>query len=489
MYRSYNQAIGNLKNIKNVKQLKERVAIYLLKNKHKDIIEGLSFLECFEREQSGEHDAGTYECFCGNIITKQSYRDNELMEIEKHAIHIVDVEEGKRNSTRKLFTCIGERVEDSGHFYVLASFVNGEENAKEFITNYTRLNPFVKTRVVVSNMEGDFPCDVINTIITKKVMKANPVSLKTILKKRLFKSDESIVKIIDIFPIECERFIELKQRGMEEDAGLVWNILEKVRDIYEGIDDLVILKKLRKSLAKSNVAEPVAEPLEDEEIEVSHQVSSTPEDVVMVEEGEPERPNKRKRSSVERYMMVPYNNETDRTNEDEDSGSDDSSEGDFKPCGNNIFSEPDEDYDSTKDEDESELDEDIPYEFFSTYDNCPHVTSIISETVLSSHEVFERTKHIYCDRDWLHNKLIKYIEKNLPDEYADYPNHYKMLIAFNIYLHKLTERGKDTRKEKQALKVGGDSKAPFGFMKVTNGDKEAIKPYGIKCDGMIRIKK
>lgn len=375
MYKSYNQAVSYLNNVKDVWELKSKVSLFLLKNKYNDIEDGLTYFEKFNRLQNENNYVynDTYEHFCGNIVTKEAFADNSLSYIEMHAISKVDESEGEKKrlleQTRlqpnksEIFTCIGELTENTDDYYVLTTFIDDRTSAEKFLNEYCSTNPFVKTKLIVSDLNEDVPCYVLSKNLTSDLIRPTPVSLRSVLRNKFEKTDEQIEFFLKRFPKELKRFIKWKKRGMKELTGLIWDILEYATPYFAGKEEEEILDCFLKNISSSENLGKSKKNTERGEVGERGERGEVVNKIITISDtssssstsssspvSDMERCNKRRRLSVDRFT---FSDNSDRIDESELSDID---------YNNEKISDTDENYDSCNDSDD-DIDKDAKFEY------------------------------------------------------------------------------------------------------------------------------
>lgn len=255
MFDTFDDAISHFKNIPHVKELKMRVVSYLLENTQKKFDENHTFQEKFKLY----NDNNNWYEFCGSIMVHDTTH-RLLNQFEKRAIERLLEEDRKVKEENKsdekyttMFHCIGERIEYSDKYFLLSTFIGSDkkEEADRFLDDYKKHNSLVNTYIVESSV--DVP--IVNLIHKDEstiITKPSYVSYRSILFHCFYKTDEQIEMLERSFDSDIKRYYDMKEVGMEEDAGIIYSVIEKAKKIYSDDDDKSLISKLRETLVSES---------------------------------------------------------------------------------------------------------------------------------------------------------------------------------------------------------------------------------------------
>lgn len=250
---SYDNALQYFDNIDDPNKLRELVAVWLIKNENNPYDNVKTYRETYSIEYKHTNKINFYyNEFCFRIITdRSSLNYDELTSVEVHSIKNLIAEEKQNNSMNyNMYHVYGELEEFSNNYYLLASFIKDKEAAKTFIENYKKHNSYVKVHTMTSCV--NYPPIV---VINKRedgadVIKPNPFTYKSFLKNVMKKTDDQITYLENSFEKDVSRYITFKKIGMEEEAGIFYNVMKSAKDIYTDVCDDDIIEQLRTTIPR-----------------------------------------------------------------------------------------------------------------------------------------------------------------------------------------------------------------------------------------------
>tara|TARA_E500000331_G_scaffold352624_1_gene401580 strand:- start:1050 stop:2495 length:1446 start_codon:yes stop_codon:yes gene_type:complete len=441
---SYEDALVYFDDIDNIDDLKGKVGLWLIQNEKVfcNNMKTMTYSELYSTTYYFPNKITlNYINFCINIINgrkdiEKDLTNVELLSIDKlittHKNGVVSNNRSSKENDEEMeeggdkyifYNVVGEYNEFSNEFFLLTTFINDEEEANTFVEKYKRYNKFVKVHIVKSYVQETIEYPIY--IKENYNIKPNQITYRSFLKNFLNKNDEQIAYLEKSFDEDASRYIEFKKYDMEVDAGIFYSVMKYARDAYGNIDDNVIIEKIRSTLCPSITG-------------------------------------KRKKSEkLEGPLFLRHT----RNNKDKkyihDSDEEKSEEGDR-------LSDKEDIDDVVIDE----VDDGI----------IPNVHKMNSKIKVTLEDMKKRLMKIYkynVSRDDLMKELV-----NISEKHEGYCSLVKMLVCYNIYLHRKHYINKEKYDKSNSNNITAPILIGVPQEEIDNPEVEYMNPFGIMYDSV-----